>query len=123
EDRVHHILVLSVDLPVRFGIHADDWTTEQVSHYIEIVRRQIGYHADVTDSGGEGTQAQRPDLEDPAQVSRIEVPFQLSDGRIEPLDLPNGESQALLLRNRDHLPRLSKVGRNGLLDQDVAALF
>ena len=101
-------------MPNRFG-------PEEHAHDVEIVRGEVDDHPHVPHAGRKRAEPRRPNLEHAAQLPVVQPAAELSDGRVEPLDVADGEQPTGRVGGRDHDLGLAAIGGNRLLDQDVRA--
>jgi len=101
------------------GIDPSGVLTGHVAHHVEVVRRQVDHHAHVADAAGEGADAAADDLEDAAQLARIEMLLERLDRGIEAHDVTHHQLTVCVMCGVDQCTGLRHRGGDGLLDQDV----
>ncbi len=113
--------MIGVDALLRLRVDPHRVAVEQEAHDVQVVWRKVDHHADIADPRREGPEARRLDLEDAAQLARIEPAAQLADRGVEALDVPDGQQLPRVTGRGDHLLRLLAGRGDRLLDQDVGA--
>ena len=106
----------SVSAYRRIGLGAD-----QVAHDVEIVRREVDHDADVPDPRRKRPEPRCLHLEDAAELAIGQAAAELTDGRVEALDVADGQHPSRRLGGGHHLERLVAGGGDRLLDEDVGA--
>ena len=108
--------MVGVDALLGLGVEPDRLAVEQEAHHVDVVRGEIQHDPHVPDASGERTQARRLDLEDAPKLSPRQPAPELTDGRIEPLDVAHRQQPTSLLCGFDHGLRIGAVRGDRLLD-------
>src|SRR5215211_7698448 len=91
DDAGKHVLVRGGDEAASFGEDALHLLPKEEAHDIDVVRGEVVYYTHIADAVGEWANAACPDLEDGAALALIEPLLERLHGRVEALDVSDGE--------------------------------
>ena len=121
EEACHQVLSRRVHLASRFRVNAHDLAPSQITHHVEVVRREVDDHADVADALRKRPETPSVQLEHAAELAFVETPLELEDSRVVALDMAHREHAFRGLGSCHELIRLVERRRDRLLDEHVAA--
>jgi len=121
QERVEDVLVVGMDPLLGLGVQPLHISAGEMTHDVEVMRGEVDDHADVADASRERPEPPRLDLKNPADLAECDASLQLSDRRVETLDVADRKHAIGAPRRSQKLAALFEVGRDRLLDEDMEA--
>ena len=117
EEACHQVLSRRVHLASRFRVNAHDLAPSQITHHVEVVRREVDDHADVADA-----LRKRPETPSVQLEHAAELAFASSEGELQPQQDQSGHGLGVvkqMLTDFETVP----VQLSAAIPDDVEALI